>query len=566
MTHPRFCRKAAHSVGHALSAASLALALLANGPTAAAQSVGPATTPAPTEQREITLERGERWFGGLSADGYLMPYSDTTTLSRNLYADNRGNQATPLLISSHGRYVWSEEPIAYGFQRGKLSVSSFGGPLIVGAEGETLPEVYRYVSHKYFPPSGKTPAPLLFTQPQYNTWIELTYYQEEAAILAYAQAIIDHGYPPGVLMIDDTWQEGYGDWRFDAARFPHPKAMVDRLHALGFEVMLWVCPFVSADSEEFRELAAAGLLLLDGGLVDRANATWRDTRDQAALVRWWNGASGLLDLSNPAARTWFDARLRYLVDSFGIDGFKLDAGDSPFYAGDIVSFTPSTPADHSYYFGQIGLDYPLNEYRASWKSAGLPLVQRLRDKTHEWSALRELVPGAIAQGLMGYAFVCPDMIGGGEYRSFLPGAVMDEELVVRSAQVHALMPMMQFSVAPWRILSADNNAICLAMAKLHSAWGERIFEMAEASAKTGEPIARALEYNYPDQGYVDIVDQFMLGTDLLVAPVTERGARRRKVVLPRGTWRADDGTRVVGPRTIEVEVPLARLPYFERIK
>ena len=94
-------------------------------------------------------------------------------------------------------------------------------------------------------------------------------------------------------------------------------------------------------------------------------------------------------------------------------------------------------------------------------------MQRLSDKDHSWSDLQNLIPDIVAQGLMGYAYVCPDMIGGGQWMAFREGAVVDQELVVRSAQVHALMPMMQFSVAPWRVLSQENNASCLEMAKLH---------------------------------------------------------------------------------------------------
>jgi len=65
--------------------------------------------------------------------------------------------------------------------------------------------------------------------------------------MKYAQAILDNGFSPGVIMIDDTWQEDYGKWNFHPGRFPNPKEMMDQLHQMGFKVMLWMCPFVSAD-------------------------------------------------------------------------------------------------------------------------------------------------------------------------------------------------------------------------------------------------------------------------------------------------------------------------------
>jgi len=90
-------------------------------------------------------------------------------------------------------------------------------------------------------------------------------------------------------------------------------------------------------------------------------------------------------------------------------------------------------------------------------------------------------------------------------------------------------------------------------------------ELAKESARTGEPMMRNLEYCFPGLGYADIKDEFMMGDKLLVAPVMEKGATSRKVVLPPGKWRSDDGQIHVGPTTIEVAAPLARLPYFERV-
>ncbi|HSR19211.1 MAG TPA: TIM-barrel domain-containing protein, partial [Ignavibacteriaceae bacterium] len=121
---------------------------------------------------------------------------------------------------------------------------------------------------------------------------------------------------------------------------------------------------------------------------------------------------------------------------------------------------------------------------------GQPLAQRLRDKRHDWEDLKLLIPGIIAQGLMGYQFTCPDMIGGGEYGSFINLETIDEELIVRSAQCSVLMPMMQFSVAPWRILSKQNLKICREMAELHKKFGDEILKLAKESAITGEPIVR----------------------------------------------------------------------------
>jgi alpha-glucosidase (family GH31 glycosyl hydrolase) len=332
---------------------------------------------------------------------------------------------------------------------------------------------------------------------------------------------------------------------------------------MGFKVMLWVCPYIQPDGKDFTEL-----------LHDRNRVVWlRSAQDPSlpALMHWWDGFSAVTDLTNPHGRDWFSGQLRRLVETYGVDGFKLDGGDAEHYAqssmltGAVASDTTATPNRHTEAFARIGLDFPLNEYRACWKMGGQPLAQRLRDKEHTWEDLRKLVPGMVNLGLMGYPFGCPDMIGGGEYLSFRNLAAIDQELIVRAAEVHALMPMMQFSVAPWRVLSAENLAICRRTAGLHTERGPEILALARESALTGEPVVRSLEYAYPHQGYADVLDQFLLGPDILVAPVVEKGARKRRLVVPPGRWRGDDGSVVAGPASIDIDAPLDRLPWYRRI-
>lgn len=513
---------------------------------------------------ELKILEGEYWWAGLSSKGYEMPYDASTEVSYDLWGDNKGNQAQPLLLSNKGRFVWSEEPIKFVFKKGFITVTTREGTIDSGKKGSNLAEVFDYVSNKYFPSNGLIPDKLLFTHPQYNTWIELMYDQNEDDILAYAEAIIENGYPPGVLMIDDNWQEDYGTWKFSPRRFNDPKGLIDRLHNMGFKVMMWMCPFVSADSADFRQLAQDGLLILDP--QKQQNILWANTKNKAAIIRWWNGASACLDLSNPRAQEWFKDQLDYLVEEYGVDGFKFDAGDARFYINNVVSWKRNiTPNDHTQFFAEFGLNYPLNEYRASWKMAGLPLAQRLRDKGHEWEDLAKLIPDQMSQSVMGYAYTCPDMIGGGEYRSFLSNSSLDEELIVRSAQVHALMPMMQFSVAPWRILSKENNQICLNMANLHVELGEQFLHFAESAAKSGEPIVKPMAMAFPNGGYELVKDQFVLGNTIIVAPVIKKDERSRAVLLPQGKWKADDGNIYVGGKEVVIDVPLSRLPFFERV-
>ena len=258
-----------------------------------------------------------------------------------------------------------------------------------------------------------------------------------------------------------------------------------------------------------------------------------------------------------------------MQEKYGADGFKFDAGDIGHYNDPELEFydKSATSVDMCRYWAKIGLDFPFNEYRAGWKMGGEALVQRLGDKDYSWNAVGLLIPDMIAAGLLGYAYACPDMIGGGQFASFLgvDQTKLDQELIVRSCQVHALMPMMQFSVAPWRILDEKHLAICRDYARLHEKMGAYILEQAYHAAKTGEPIIRHMEYAFPHQGFVDCKDQFMLGVRYLVAPVLTK-EHTRKVMLPEGVWVDDTGKKFKGPKTIEVTAPLERLPWFEKVK
>ena len=491
------------------------------------------------------------WWAGIIEDGFQMPMADGYTV--DVRGNNHQNQVQPLLLSSQGDVIWSEAPFELRFQERKgLQLDPPSGQIFQSKAGNSLRDAFLYASSRYFPPSGKSPDELLFSNPQYNTWIELMYDQNQAGILKYAKAIQDHGFPAGVLMVDDNWQEDYGKWDFNKGRFSDPKAMIATLHADGFKVMLWVCPFISPDCDVYRDLAKQNLLV-------------KDHSGEPAIVRWWNGASALLDFTNPKAVDWFQSRLDYLRSTYQVDGFKLDGGDSSFYCG-VTTLQPASPNVQTELYGKIGLHYPLNEYRAMWKMGGQPLGERLSDKAHSWTDLRKLIPDMILEGLMGYPFSCPDMIGGGEFTSFLPGTTIDQELIVRSAQCQALMPMMQFSVAPWRVLDKAHLKAVLKAVQVREEHKGYILNLVKQAALTGEPVVRSLEYVFPHQGYERVNDQFMLGDQVLVAPVLEKDAGQREVIFPRGGWKGFNGKLYQGPATFSVAVPYDELCFFESVK
>ena len=493
----------------------------------------------------------ERFFGGTVNDGIFMPYS--AGFSRDLRVWHAGNQASSFLLSDRGRAIYSEKPFKYEFFSDHIEVE--GDDIFVERNGDTLKSAYTAMCKKFVPAGKNTiPPEIMFSSPQYNTWIEMEWDCTQDKVLEYADRILSHGYPAGVLMIDDCWCRAYGDWNFNAASFPDPKAMIDKLHRSGFKVMLWCCPFVSPDTAVFRELEKLG------ALVKKSDGT-------TAISHWWNGYSAVLDLTNPTATAWFEKQASALMDDFGIDGFKFDAADPEYYDDDFVFSDGSDRSTQAKIWAEIGAKYSFNELRAGFNAGWLPVVNRLRDKNHSWDndGLNTLIPDGIAMGLCGYQYLCPDMIGGGMVPDFhRDGFVFDEELFVRYCQVAAMFPMMQFSRAPWKVLSENNQKICLDAVGLHSDLAEYIIQTAKRCAASGEPMIRNLEYAYPHSGYATVNDEFLLGEDILVAPQLKKGMSMRQVVIPNGIWE-DTAGKKYRKGNYTIDTPITAIPVFKRI-
>ena len=303
--------------------------------------------------KSITVLQGENWFGAAVNEGHVMPFKEG--YSYDLHGDTKGNQASPFLISTSGRYIWSEAPYSFLVRNGEIVISKAEDSIYVVKDGNTLSSAYKAASKRFFPPSGKMPDTLLFSKPQYNTWIELVYNQNQADILKYAHDIINNGFPPGVLMIDDNWAPYYGKFEFRKDRFPDATKMIAELHALGFKVMIWICPFISPDTEVFRYLMKEKLLLFDN--KGDTLLTWDNAKD-AAIINWWNGYSAVMDFTNPKAVDWYNAQLEAMTATYGIDGFKLDAGDPEYYGANTISYKKVSPNQHTELWGTFGLKYP----------------------------------------------------------------------------------------------------------------------------------------------------------------------------------------------------------------
>ena len=182
-----------------------------------------------------------------------------------------------------------------------------------------------------------------------------------------------------------------------------------------------------------------------------------------------------------------------------------------------------------------------------------------------WDSLRRELAATLAAGQSSDPFATPDSAGLAAGSVFEPKNRFDRELYLRFAQLHAVGPQVRMSTPPWKFLANDRVLLRNAVI-LRRKFARRFVDESMRSSVNGEPILRSLAFNYPKGAYESVDDEMMLGRDLLIAPVLTKGAKSRDVVLPPGRWRDDAGIVHQGPKTVSVETPLERLPYFVREK
>lgn len=513
------------------------------------------------------IKENEYWWGGSVNYGTQMPFSRST---KRFVADFRyyaPNQTMPLFLSSKGRYIWSEKPFKIIIENGEINLE--GDEVFLVNAGENLRDAYIAASQKHFPFTGKTPPIEFFCTAQYNSWMEFTYEPTQDGILEYAHSIIDNGFKPGILIIDEGWSKPYGDWSFDPLKFPHPKKMIDELHSLGFTVMLWVVPYITSTGQKFVKS-----VFKNEDAEKNDNLFMRNEDGQVAITEWWNGYGAILDLSNPLDAEYLDSQLKILMNDYGVDGFKFDGGTLWDYSNDRIlngahkgtSEGVYSPMEKNIAWNEFGMKYKFHEYKDTFKGGGKPVIQRLRDRDHSWegNGINTIIPNSIVQGLIGHPFICPDMIGGGEWTyNIMPDFKLDEELFIRMAQASVFFPMMQFSWAPWRVLSAKGLDIVRKCAQLHAQIAPEILKNIEKSAVTGEPVLRSLEYNFPHCGYQDIKDEFMCGDDILVCPIVTKGTFEKEIVFPEGKWISENG-EIFNCGKHLVKTPIDKITWFRR--
>ncbi len=357
---------------------------------------------------------------------------------------------------------------------------------------------------------------------------------------------------------------------WNRSKFPDASALNTRFNQAGMQVVANIKPCLLDDHPAFAEVAAQ-----DGFI--------HDAQGRPVLEPFWDGNGAHLDFTKPATIAWWQQNLRQQVLEHGIDAGWNDNNEYAILDDDAQCDGFGTPIPMHRARPLHGLLMTRASYEAQaqhWPDrplfsvtrGGPPGIQRYAqswsgDNTTSWQSLRWNIRTGLQMSLSGMFNVGHD-VGG------FAGPSPDAELFLRWVQACCLNPRMVMNSwkpdgtinLPWMHPSVTEHV--LAAIRLRYRLLPYLWSLFELASQLHEPIIRPTFYAFPDdERCFDDCDDFMLGADLLIAPVVQQGALRREVYLPRGPAAWIDfatGERYGAGSTISVDAPLPRLPIFAR--
>uniref|UniRef100_A0A0A9ZJ17 Putative family 31 glucosidase KIAA1161 n=1 Tax=Lygus hesperus TaxID=30085 RepID=A0A0A9ZJ17_LYGHE len=403
------------------------------------------------------------------------------------------------------------------------------------------------------PDYGKAPLPVdyeyLLREPIWSTWVAYKKDTNQTLVTDFVSSITKYGFRLGVLEIDEKWETCFGSQKFDSVKFPDPKKLIKDVHALGAKITFWRHPFVNKECDEFKTLA---------------HHLFKDRTGATATTTWWEGEGALFNFMQNDTYEFFAKRLRDFKNEYGMDGFKFDAGEA-YYIPTLFYLTPfEDPNIYSTTYLKLVESFgPDSEVRVGADSYNFKLLQRLQDTQSDWSlsnfGIKSVIPSTLQLSILGYRTILPDMIGGNVY-----GPPPDKELFIRWVELNAFLPIMQFSYHPWTFDEETIN-ITRRYIELHYEYSDLMISI--RNDPRGIPLINAVWWLDPEDSQAQqILDEFLVGEEILVAPVVEKGATSRSIYIPSGTWKdGNNGNVILGPQTIQqYPAPLDTLPYFLR--
>lgn len=471
--------------------------------------------------------------------------------------------------TSPGRYV-------FGAAGGELDYFVFTG----GKDRDP-----RRVLEDYSALTGRSPLPPIWALGnQQSRWS----YFPESKVREIARGFRDRRIPADVIYLDIDYMDGYRVFTWNKERFPDPKKMIADLRADGFRTVLIIDPGIKTDPQYgvYDEGRRRGLFV-------------RNPDGSELQMPVWPGSSAFPDFTDPKARDWFGDQYRGHVAE-GVAGYWNDMNepgvfttvkserpeiyhhpdktfpyDTP-HAGD------GMPGTHRRYHNVYGMLMARSSFEGIRRlapetrpfvltRAGFAGIQRYAavwtgDDYSSWDHLALKIPMLANLSVSGVPFSGADV--GGFYGS--PSG----ELYSRWLQAAALTPFLRSHAhtdSPARemwVYGDDFTRINRSTVELRYRFLPYLYTLFREHERTGAPVMRPLWYEYPaDKSTYLVRDQYLVGADLMVAPVIVEGARSRDVYFPRGADWVDwwTGARYEGGRNARIDAPLDRLPLFVRV-
>ncbi|MDF2560743.1 MAG: alpha-glucosidase [Microbacterium sp.] len=470
---------------------------------------------------------GER-FGPLVKNGQTVEIwnADGGTSSEQAYKN------VPFHLSDRGYGVLVNDPGHVSYEIGSESVER----VQFSVSGEVL---------EYFVIAGPTPKDVLgrYTaltgRPpvvpawSYGLWLSTSFTTDydEQTVNSFIDEMSARELPISVFHFDCFWMREFQwcDFEWDPRVFPDPEGMLGRLHDKDLRVCVWINPYIAQRSPLFREAADQGFL------VKRADGS---------VWQWdlWQAGMGLVDFTNPDATAWYQSKLRGLVAQ-GVDCFKTDFGER--IPTDVVWADGADPERmHNLYtdlYNRAVFDV-LTETRgegdavlfARSATAGgqtMP-VHWGGDSTSTYTSMAETLRGGLSLALSGFAFWSHD-IGG--FEGMPDAGVFKRWTAFGLLGSHSRFHGSSSYRVPWAF---DEEAVDVTRQFTHLKMRlmPYLYQQGLDAAATGVPLMRPMMLEFPDDPATAYLDrQYMLGSDLLVAPVFSEDGEV-DFYLPAGKW------------------------------
>ncbi|WP_336204502.1 alpha-xylosidase [Nonomuraea sp. LPB2021202275-12-8] len=488
---------------------------------------------------ELVYGLGER-FGALVRNGQSVDIwnDDGGTSSEMAYKN------IPFYLTNRGYGVFVNHPGRVSFEVGSETVSR----VQFSAEGHDLEYLVIHgptpaeILRRYTALTGRPALPPAWS---FGLWLSTSFTTDydEATVTSFVDGMAERDLPLSVFHFDCFWMRQFRwcDFEWDPDVFPDPPGMLARLKERGLKICVWINPYIGQASALFEEGMAAGHLLRrpDGGV-------WQDDH--------WQAGRALVDFTSPAAREWYAGKLRELLD-MGVDSFKTDFGER--VPTDVVYADGSDPERmHNYY--SLLYNETVHEVLSERRGPAEAVLfarsataggQRLPvhwggDCESTFEAMAESLRGGLSLGMAGFGFWSHD-IGGFEGRP--DPAVFKRWVAFGLLSSHSRLHGSRSYRVPW-LFDEESVDVLRAFTRLKARLMPYLYAAAVQASREGMPVMRAMQLEFPgDRGCEYLDAQYMLGPDLLVAPVFSADGEVSYYV-PDGVWtRLLDGGTVSGP-------------------